>query len=512
MDGPDPACPSEDVPRALSFRDPGGAVLTAKKRVFRIVNAAGMANLQAFLASPGIIRWTGSGKVATTRTLIEAEKTDLLEDPSIAQIYAGLHGESILEHERIPFPSFPYEWAPEMLHAAARLTLDLAIDLLPEGLGLKDATPYNILFRGPRPVFIDILSLEPRDAGDAVWLAYAQFVRTFVLPLLASRYFGLTLARSLFTCRDGLEPEEVYRWLSPFQRLRPPFFSLVSLPVWLGKRHSEDDTSIYGKRILPDPEKARFILRALLEGLQRTLDSVAPKTITSTWSRYMEMSGSYNAGQFAIKERFLQQCLDEYAPKSVLDVGCNTGHFSLLAARTGARVVAIDYDPTVVGRVWCRAQAEDLDVLPMIVDLTRPTPGAGWQNREWPSFLDRARGAFDTVLMLAVVHHMCVTERVPLQQIVDLLAEVTSDLLVIEFVAPEDAMFRRLVRGREELYRGLNAAVFEDAFRQRFEIVRWQEVEGRERRLYLMRKKPGERGSMTASRSSCGEGNRQGGA
>ena len=463
--------------------------MAREKRIFCIINAAGRAEFKAFLASPTGMRWIGSGKVVATRTLAEDEKTDLLEDPGVARLYAGLCGEAVLEHECIPFPSFPYEWAPEMLHAAARLTLDLAIDLLPEGLGLKDATPYNILFRGPRPVFIDILSVERRDAGDAVWVPYAQFVATFVLPLLASRHFGLTLARSLFSCRDGLEPEEVYRWLSPLQRLRPPFLSLVSLPVWLSKSHSEDDTSIYRKKLLPDPEKARFILRALLRGLRRTLDSVVPKTTISAWSGYMEMRNSYSAGQFAIKEQFVRQCLEEHTPKSVLDVGCNTGHYSFLAARAGARVVAIDYDPAVVGRVWRRAQAEDLDVLAMVVNLTRPTPGVGWQNREWPSFLDRARGAFDAVFMLAVIHHMCVTERVPLQHIVDLAAELTSNLLVIEFVGPEDAMFRRLVHGREELFRGLNAAVFENAFRERFDILRWQDVEGRERRLYLMRKK-----------------------
>jgi SAM-dependent methyltransferase len=480
----------EEVPSAWSFRDPSGAVLATGKRLFRIVNANGMTDLQSFFASSAGVRWTGSGMVVGTRTLSEDEKADLLKAPAIGRLYAGLRGQTILEHERIPFPSFPYEWAPEMLHAAAQLTLDLAIDLLPEGLGLKDATPYNVLFRGPRPVFIDILSVERRADGDAVWLPYTQFVRTFVLPLLASRYFGLTLASSLLTCRDGLEPEEVYRWLNPIQRLRPAFFSLVSLPVWLGKRQNEDDTSIYHNRLLPDPEKARFILRALLRGLQRTLNRVAPKAITSVWSGYMEMRNSYSAGQFAIKEQFVQDCLKEYAPKSVLDVGCNTGHYSFLAARAGARVVAIDYDPVVIGRVWHRAKAEDLDVLPMVVNLTRPTPGVGWQNREWPSFLDRARGAFDAVFMLAVVHHMCVTERVPLQHIVDLAAELTSDLLIIEFIAPEDAMFRRLVRGREDLYQGLNVVLFEDTFRQRFEIIRWQEVEGRERRLYLMRKKP----------------------
>src|SRR5205085_7617271 len=124
----------------------------------------------------------------------------------------------VLEHERIEFASYPYEWTAEMLHAAAALTLELAQALMDDGLGLKDATPYNILFRGPEPVFIDVLSFERREEGDATWLPYAQFVRTFVLPLLANRKLGLGLDQILTTRRDGLEPEEVYRWAGPLQR------------------------------------------------------------------------------------------------------------------------------------------------------------------------------------------------------------------------------------------------------------------------------------------------------
>src|SRR5262249_8985543 len=196
---------------------------------------------------------------------------------------------------------------------------------------------------------------------------------------------------------------------------------------------------------------------------------------------------NYSSAHFAAKERFVQECLDGFAPRSVLDVGCNTGHFSLLAAHAGARVVAVDADPVVTGRVWRQAKAEKLNVLPLVVNLTRPSPGVGWNNRECPSFLTRARGSFDAVFMLAVIHHMLVTERVPLDEIVDLAAGLTSDLLVIEFVAPEDSMFQRLLRGRDELHRGLTTAVFEAACRRRFDIVRSQRVQDASRVLYLMR-------------------------
>src|SRR5450432_3795986 len=467
-----------------SFRDPAGSLFHHQGRILRIVNPIGVADLTAFLESTAARKLIGSGRVVATRPLDENETRELLADPSVQSLFDARDGRLVVEHERIAFPSFPYEWPPEMLHAAGMLTLDLAQALLEDGLGLKDGTPYNVLFRGPEPVFIDVLSFERRAAGDATWLPYAQFVRTFVLPLLANRAFGLGLDQILTTRRDGLEPEEVYRWAGPLQRLRPPFLSMVSIPAWLAGKHKQDDTSIYRKKLHSDPAKARFILNTLLNGLRRTLKRLEPAGgAHSTWSGYMTTNNNYTAGHFEAKQRFVREALAEFPARAVLDVGCNTGHFSALAARTGASVVALDYDPVVLGDVWRNARAEKLDILPLAVNLTRPTPGTGWLNRECSSFLDRARGKFDAVLMLAVIHHMLVTERVPLAEIVDLAAELTTNLLIVEFVAPEDSMFRRLTRGREELHKDLSANLFETVCRRRFDIVRSQHVEGTARRL-----------------------------
>ena len=474
---------------AASFRDPAGSLFRFQDRILRVVNPAGVADLMAFLNSPAAHKFLKSGSVVGTRPLDESESHELVAESAIGRLFEARAAQMMVEHERIEFPSFPYEWTPEMLHAAGLLTLDLAQELLGDGLGLKDATPYNVLFRGPDPVFIDVLSFERRDPGDATWFPYAQFVRTFLLPLLVNRAYGLGLDQILTTRRDGLEPEEVYRWSKPLERLRPPFFSLVSMPTWLGSKHSPDDASIYGKKILPNAEKASFVLETLLNGLRRTLRRLQPaQGGRSTWSDYMT-SNNYTSDHFSAKQRFIQEALAEFPCCSVLDVGCNTGHFSALAARSGASVVAIDYDPVVLGDVWRNARAEKLNILPLAVNLTRPSPGTGWLNQECPSFLDRARGKFDCVLMLAVIHHMLVTERVPLEDIVDLAAELTTDLLIIEFIAPEDSMFRRLTRGREELHKDLDRDVFEAVCEPYFERVRTQHVEGTTRWLYLLKKR-----------------------
>ena len=476
-------------PITASFRDPAGSLFRYQGRVLRVVNAIGAADLEAFLAAPSGQKLMAAGTVVPTRALDAAECRELLADPSVRELYDARGGQTILEHERVDFPSFPYEWNAEMLHAAGMLTLDLAQALLADGLGLKDGTPYNILFRGPSPVFIDVLSFERRQPGDATWLPYAQFVRTFLLPLLANRTYGLGLDQILTTRLDGLEPEEVYRWSRPSQRLRPPFFSLVSMPTWLGGKHKQDDTSIYQKK-LGDPEKARFILDHMLNGLRRTLDRLKPvEGKSSVWSDYMTTNNNYTTDHFQAKQRFVGEALAEFSSLSVLDVGCNTGHFSAIAARNGAKVVALDYDPVVLGDVWRNARLEKLEILPLAVNLTRPSPGTGWRNQECASFLDRARGKFDAVLMLAVIQHMLVTERVPLTDIIDLAAELTTNLLVIEFVAPDDSMFQRLTRGREELHKDLTPELFENQCCRHFEIVRMQHVEGTTRRLYLLRKR-----------------------
>jgi 2-polyprenyl-3-methyl-5-hydroxy-6-metoxy-1,4-benzoquinol methylase len=395
-----------------------------------------------------------------------------------------------LEHERIPFQSFPYEWPPEMLHAAARLTLDLAETLLEDSLGLKDATPYNVLFRGPDPVFVDVLSFERRNPDDPIWLPYAQFVRTFLLPLLVSKSFGIRLDQLLGGRRDGLEPEEVYRLCGPLRKIMPPFLTLVSMPKWLASRHDQDDLTIYQSKTLHNPEKARYILETLFSRLRRILNSLEPTGGgSSAWSDYMTSNNNYTEHQLGAKRRFVEWVMAEFHPKRVLDVGCNTGHFSAIAAREGASVVAIDNDPVVVGEAWRQAYAERLDILPLIVDLTRPSPAIGWRNNECPSFLDRSSGAFDGVLMLAVIHHMLVSERIPLDEIIDLAAELTTDILVIEFIGPDDSMFRRLARGRDHLFAYLTTELFENSFKRKFNIMRCERLAGTSRWLYLLCKR-----------------------
>jgi SAM-dependent methyltransferase len=471
-----------------SFRDPAGRLFIVDGRVLRVVNKTGAVDLNAFLNSRVGHSLSESGSIVPTELVNPAAAQLLLGNSAAKEVLAD---EGVLiEHERVPFRSFPYEWPPEMLHAAGALTLDLAEELLKGGFGLKDATPYNVLFRGPKPVFVDLLSFERRDRHDPIWLPYAQFVRTFLLPLLVNKYFSVSLDQTLAGRRDGLEPEDVYRLSGPIQRLIPPFLTLATIPTWLAARHNQDDQSIYRRKSWDSPDKAKFFLQSLFKRLRRTLDKLRPpEKQESRWSDYLESNNNYSQANLDAKNSFVEQAIAELAPRDVLDVGCNTGHFSAVAARGGARVVAIDYDPVVVGRTWRLARREALDIQPLVVNLTRPSPAIGWRNRECPAFLERARGSFDAVFMLAVLHHMLVTERVPLAEIIDLAAELTTDALVIEFIAPEDSMFRRIARGRDHLFVDLSTAFFETTCLRHFDIVRRRNLPGTSRWLYLLRKR-----------------------
>jgi len=469
-----------------SFRDPGGFCFVQEGRFFRAVHPDAVSEITAFLNSHTANDLIKSRRLIGSRRLNPAEQAQTLQHQGLQQLVKQKAIEGVFEHERIDFPGYPYEWAPEMLHAAAVLTLDLAQAALKEGYSLKDASPYNILFRGSDPVFVDLLSFERRNPCDPIWKPHAQFCRTFLLPLLAHKFWGIRLADIFSTRRDGLEPAEVYRLCGTLQKLRRPFLSLVTLPVWLSRRKTGKAT--YRERLLNNPEKARFILNASFGQLRRMLRGVRPGTNeNSHWTQYSD-SNSYTESAFREKEDYLSAFLREAKPRRVLDVGANTGHFSVLAAKSGADVVAIDSDADCIGILWRRARKETLPILPLVIDLSRPSAAKGWRNRECSGFLDRAEKSFDTVILFGILHHLIVTERVPLEEILDLAAGLTRRWLLIEFIAPQDSMFRIIARGRDALYSDLTKERFETACRRDFVIAGSRQLPGMNRWIYLLRK------------------------
>lgn len=459
----------------LSLRDPAGRLLIADNRILRLVEQNGIDNLRALFDSPTVADWQSRGKFVRTRELpAEDWPTSLGDTRPVA----------VLEHESVWFVSHPCEWSPSMLRVAGSLTIDLASELLDEHRGLKDATPLNVLFTGNRPVFVDALSVENRDPRNPVWLPYGQFIRTFVLPLIACRQLNWSLRRVFTGARDGPTPEELFDLLGWRSRLSQGVFGAVTGPVLFSRLNCK--TTVATTQAV-DERRATFVIRSLLAQLNKALNSQDGVPRHSPWTAYRDPAvhtSDYHAVRFELIDRMLRS----YRPRRVLDIGANDGAFSMLAAVTGADVVAIDRDERVVEQMFRRQAAASVRVLPLVVDVSDPTPATGWRNSERHSFLDRATGRFDCVLCMAVLHHLVVGDGLPLRAVIDLMATLTTDMMIAEFVPVHDPWCMRLAAGRPVPPERWSFGVFETEVTRHFTIVSRHAVSDQGRVVFLLRK------------------------
>ena len=312
-----------------------------------------------FLQSDLARRWTEQGHLVGSQVLSAEAGQPLL-----------------LEHPRIFFPSYPWEWTPGQWVAAGELTLELCSQLLHEGWILKDATPLNILFEGSRPVFVDLLSIERRDPSSPLWLAYGQFARTFLLPLAAYKQLGWPLAATQ-NRRDGYEPVDLYPYLSAVERWSAPLCSLVTLPYLFEKRKGRGGAP---PKLKQAPEIATAVLERNFKGFARALHALEPKGRDSRWSEYQTAADHYTDQERQHKQEFVDRAMQLLRPGSVLDIGGNTGQYSRIAASVGARVVAWDTDVASSDLNWREARTAGLPILPLVADVARPTPAVGWCN------------------------------------------------------------------------------------------------------------------------------------
>lgn len=421
-----------------TFRDPAGSLVIEHDRAVRQIHPEAREAVQQFIESPFSHRLVEHGDMIG----ITPE-----ESP------AGL----CLIHPRVPIPTYPWEWTPSQWLAAGELTLSLCDEGLGEGWMLKDATPLNILFLGSRPVLVDVLSFERRDPRDSLWLAYGQYVRTFLLPLLANRLLRWPLELSLFR-RDGYEPAEIYAAMRWLQRLSPSALWPVTLPALLDRREGTpvrpDNAPGEGR----DPGLSLHILRRMLAGLRKRTRAAMPRRTASNWSEYTDTLTHYSSAESAQKQTWVRSVIEELCPHTVLDMGANTGEYSALAANCGANVVALERDAEAAELIFRMSQTRKLSIQTIHADLARPTPSVGWENCESSSLLSRLEGQFDLVLLLAVIHHLLLLEQIPLSSIVALCHRLTRRYLIVEWVPATDPMYVSLMRGRHMLYGSLTEA------------------------------------------------------
>lgn len=425
-----------------TFRDPQGRLHQDGERVLREIYAEHAREVISWLQSPLTQKWIAERRLIPTAIL------DSSPDPS-----------TWLEHERIFFPSYPWEWTVGQWKAAGALTLDLCEEGLESGLILKDATPLNVLFSGSSPIFVDLLSFERRDRANPIWIAYAQFVRTFLLPLAAYAYLGWPLSASQQR-RDGYEPADLAPWLSPQRRWTAPLRSLVTVPLLLEKRVAHKPSRLSYRPKFSD-ELSERTLRNTLRKARKLLNSIVAPEYSSKWSHYVETASHYDSEDHEAKRNFVRTALAAMKPAHVLDVGANTGTYSRIAAECGAEVVAWDTDVRALDLNWRMASKDKLSILPLVADFARPTPAVGWRNQEYAGLSARAQQKFDCVLMLGILHHLLVSEQIPLPEILDQLAQISKRWAILEWIPQEDSQFKGLCRGREHLYKYLDQSYFE---------------------------------------------------
>jgi hypothetical protein len=383
---------------------------------------------------------------------------------------------ALLRHERIPFVSYPYEWPFTSLKRAALLQLDLLLDAVGAGLILKDGTPYNVQWDGPRPVFIDVGSIERyRDAS--AWDGYRQFCCLQLYPLMLAAWKDVPFQPWLRGTVDGIAPDEMRKLLSLRDRFRRGATTHVVLHARLERRYASR-----AREVRAELKRAGFRKELVIANARKLRSLVARlewRGTSDAWGDYGQTC-TYSAIDAERKAAFVRAAARDVAPRLVWDLGCNDGTYAKVCAGEGAYVVAADADHHVIDRL---AREQHERILPLVVDLADPPPALGWRGAERRHLV--ARGKPDLTLALALVHHLAITRNIPLGELLDWLASLQG-ALVVEFVDPADEMAQRLLAAkREGLHRDYGRAAFEALLAERFRVVRSQELAGGRRVLYL---------------------------
>jgi SAM-dependent methyltransferase len=459
-----------------SFRDPDSRVFHGDDGVYRILSARGLGDWQALAATPLLAAAIRSGRLVETE-LVGDEAAPHAAPADLPAAPAG-----VLRHARIPFVSYPYEWSWSMLRDAALLQLDLLGEALEQGLTLKDATPYNVQWRGARPQFVDVGSFEPLREGEP-WVAYRQFCTLFLNPLLLQALTGVPFQPWLRGSLEGIAPAELAALLRRRDRLRRGVLTHVVLHARLERRHAGRSREV--RRELRSAGFGSELIRANVAGLRKLLTRLDWRPPETVWTAY-ERDKSYSGRDEARKDAFVRAAVAQ-APqplRRVWDLGANTGRYSRIAAEHADCVLAVDSDQAAVELLYRELRDErSSKIVPLVVDLASPSPALGWRGRERMP-LER-RGRPDLTLALAVVHHLSIAANVPLREVVEWLAAL-GGRLVVEFPHREDPMVQTLLAGkRDGLHADYERHRFEQLLDEAFLVERRETLASGTRTLYL---------------------------
>jgi len=453
-----------------SFRDPAGFLFTRQGVLYRQVNRSYQADYDLLVTSGLLDELVARGMLVPSQEVDQAP-----ELPDLAY--------KILRPEKIWFISYPYEWCFSQLKDAALRTLAIQRRALKKGMSLKDASAYNLQFQDGRLLLIDTLSFEAYQPGQP-WVAYRQFCQHFLAPLALMAHCDVRLEQLLRVYIDGIPLDLASRLLPLKTRLNPGLSTHIHLHASFQKKHADSGITTASR----SGGMSLVALQGLIESLRNTIHGLKWRPRGTEWGEYYtESSGHYSESAAANKLAILEAFLDQVKPTSLWDLGANTGLYSRIASQRGIPSVAFDIDPAAVEQGYLQVKADkETHLLPLVLDLTNPSPAIGWANRERMDLL--ARGPVDMLLALALVHHLAIGNNLPLARIAEFFAQATQ-WLVIEFVPREDPQVQRLLSSRLDIFSGYNQAGFEAAFGEYFELQQARPVLETHRLMYLMKRR-----------------------
>ena len=454
VDGRDPA----------SFRDPSGFVFRQDGRLFRQVNPS-YGEDYALLMKSGLYP-----ELVEKGLLLAHREVDL---PAAGDAF------KIIEPDRVELISYPYEWCFSQLKDAAMATLAIQKLALEHEMTLKDASAYNIQFHQGRPVLIDTLSFERYQEGKP-WIAYGLFCQHFLAPLALVSYRDSRLGRLLRSNIDGIPLDLTSSLLPSRTRARLPLLMHLHLHARSQSRYA--DRPVDAAKAAKVSKQSQF---ALVDSLETGVEKLRWKPGKTEWSDYYDET-NYAATAEKDKREIVESFIESVAPATVWDLGANVGPYSRLASGKGIFTAAFDIDPAAVDANYRRVRSDgETHLLPLVLDLTNPSPALGWAHAERSSLADR--GPVDLVMALALVHHLAISNNVPLEQVAEFLSTLGRQL-VIEFVPKGDSQVQRLLAMRQDIFPQYTREGFEAAFARHFQIEQREEVRDASRILYLMRR------------------------
>lgn len=452
-----------------SFRDPSGHVHLYNNRVFRTVTKFGAPDFEAVQNTKFMNKLVESGALLSFSEVLDPEILSLFPDA----VY-------VLEHPRLEYVSYPYEWSFSLLQKAALLHLEIAIKGLDAGITLSDATAYNIQFIGSKPVFIDHLSFKPYIERE-YWMGHRQFCEQFLNPLLLHAKLGVPHNTWYRGNLEGIPNQDLSRLLRLRHKMSLRMQSHVIMPAHLQSKADAksvgDTTPITARRGLPLSS-----YKGLLNQLHSWISSLKPcGPSKSVWGAYAH-DNTYDNDEVRKKSDFIETFVGAVKPELLYDIGCNSGAFSEVALSAGAKqVIGFDFDQNALDKAYHRADSRALNLLPLYLDAANPSPSQGWQQNERPGFMERAKP--DAILALAFEHHLAIGKNVPLPQVLHWLTSIAPNG-IIEFVSKDDPTIKTMLAMREDIFLNYSQETFEQALLQYAEIVEMREITKDGRTLY----------------------------